>query len=216
MSLYVILRFLISTFIHFIKSLLLLFPINCSLSSLDLFPTFSKITVLHHSTMGNLTSSPSHTLYTQSLPGLSPFITHIVARPFTSSPTPNNWSFVSRINFQPIVVGQRVALYHNAADCCDPDPLRSAVVEGHIDAIVNASPNWITFCIYDALKDGPVFLGILYVFISTTHYQRLTLFFTQISHRHGLPPPFGPSGSSLASIPPVEAPEPRALSNLDI
>jgi hypothetical protein len=167
--------------------------------------------------MGNLPSSRSHTLYSQSLPCLTPFITHIVACPVSSSSTPNHWLFKSRINFQPIVLGQRVALYHDAADCCDPDPLRGAIVEGHIDAIVNASPNWITFRIHDAFSNGPVFLGVPYVFVSITRYQRLTSFFTRISHRHGLPPPFGPSGSSLASIlSTTEDPEPKALNDFDV
>lgn len=126
--------------------------------------------------MGNLNSTPSH-YRIHSMPGLdSPLfssITHIVARKAPSVHFENTWTFSYRLNFLPIDVGYRVALYCNAEDPFNPDPSQRAAVYGWIDAIAARSPNWLMFRIQVPGAAGPALLQVPYVFVNSSHFQSL-------------------------------------------
>jgi len=75
-------------------------------------------------------------------------MTHIIAIDVHSHP--GLWLFQYHLNFEPIVIGQRVALYCRATDCYNPNPEQAApVAEGQINSVLSRSHCWVIFHIID-------------------------------------------------------------------
>lgn len=103
--------------------------------------------------------SPSPILFASQF--LTPHTTHIIVTDFPSSP--DLWLFQYRLNFEPIVIGQRVALYRRAADCYNPDPEQAApVAEGQIDSVFRRTRCWVIFHIVDGAGEQIARLGYPY------------------------------------------------------
>src|SRR6266481_1248924 len=112
-------------------------------------PPSPTLLPLHpHHTMGNILSICPSSPPAQ--PTLSP-----------SKPPPLNlWLYKYRLNLEPVVVGQQVALYHRAADCYNPDLAQAApVVKGWINMILRRTPHWVMFRIVNSAGEEIARLG---------------------------------------------------------
>jgi len=103
-------------------------------------------------TMGSCISTCFHTEHTNPVPCPNPLVTphttQIVAHRVPH--THHVWAFNYRINLQPVVIGQRVALYRQEINDNEPDPDQATpVVEGWIGMVTGLNPPWVTFGIVD-------------------------------------------------------------------
>jgi hypothetical protein len=100
--------------------------------------------------MGSCLSTHSRTKHINPVPYPSPHATpqttHIVA-----VKVPHIrilWYFDFRLNPEPVVIGQQVALYQRAMDSPEPDPDETIPdINGWIDTTTGCAPNAVTFSI---------------------------------------------------------------------